>query len=338
MKFFLTLVAITVTNINCTSQSTAALPKGYENRYIGNFRCGVFVPPSYDPSKKYPLVIYLHGKSDTVSRNMAWYHNPAALKDPAIVLTPKCPLSETGEWGNSWISKDPPMIKKTFEMIDAIKKQYNIDKDRIYIYGISMGAIGTFGLIQRYPDLFAGGYAVCGWGNPEIVPQLSKIPFWIFHGEQDDVVPVEGSRGVHSAVLAYGGRQIRYTEFKDVKHDAWSHLDNTEIITWLLKQKKGATHASPNEVIGIKAKVNEGNSILLEWKKPLSTSDPDNIVWYYKVYRNNSMIAEVNNESVSYVDSLMEKCTACEYKISAVNYYFKESGLSAPVRVTHSAQ
>lgn len=225
-----------------TSGQDNTLPKGYEDRFIGNFRCGVYVPPTYDPSKKYPLVIYLHGKSDTVSRNIGWYHEPAALADPAIVLSPKCPLSETGEWGNSWSSGDPAMIKKTFEMIEIIKKEYNLDEDRFYIYGISMGAIGTFGLIQKYPDMFAGGYAVCGWGNPEIAPQLSQVPFWIFHGDQDDVVPVEGSRGVYNAVLAHGGNKIRYTEFKGVKHDAWAHLNDNEIITWLLSQKRGAVH------------------------------------------------------------------------------------------------
>ena len=216
----------------------ASIPAGYKQVFIGDFRCGVYVPPSYDPSKKYPLVIYLHGKGDTVTRNIGWYHEPAALADPCIVLSPKCPRSEIGEWGNSWSSEEPPMIRKTFEMIDLIKKQYNVDENRFYIYGISMGAIGTFGLIQKHPDLFAAGYAVCGWGNPEIAPQLSRIPFWLFHGEEDDIVPVEGSRGIYKAVLAHGGKKIRYTEFKGVKHDAWNHLNDNEIFTWLLAQKK----------------------------------------------------------------------------------------------------
>jgi poly(3-hydroxybutyrate) depolymerase len=328
------LIVLTGCNKNCSGQST--LPQnGYKDWHIGDFRCGVYVPPSYDPSKKYPLVIYLHGKGDTTTRNIGWYHEPAALADPSIVLTPKCPRSETGEWGNSWAAGDPPMIKKMFEMIALIKKQYNVDEDRFYIYGISMGAIGTFGLVQRYPEMFAGGYAVCGWGDPEIAPQLSKIPFWIFHGDQDDVVPVQGSRGVYNAVLAHGGKQIRYTEFKGVKHDAWAHLNDNKICTWLLAQRKGAVHGSPDKVSGFRTKVNENKKIFLEWDKP-NTSNPDNNLWYYKIYRNNILAGETDSEHLNYTDSLADEGITNEYKISVVNYYFKESVRSASVQIATS--
>lgn len=332
--FLLLLIAITGCTENCSGQSKF-IQKGYKDWYIGDFRCGVYIPPSYNPSKRYPLVIYLHGKSDTVTRNIGWYHEPAALTDPAIVLSPKCPLSETGEWGNSWSSGNPPMIKKTFEMIDIIKKQYNLDMDRFYIYGISMGAIGTFGLVQKFPEMFAGGYAVCGWGAPDAAPQLSKVPFWIFHGDQDDVVPVEGSRGIYNAVVAHGGKQIRYTEFKGVKHDAWNYVNDNKTYTWLLAQKKGAAvHRPPDKVNNVRGKVKDGNNIFLEWEKPVSASNPDNDLWYYKIYRNNSMIGEVDSEYLNYTDSLIDENTVYEYKISVVNYYFKESDLSASVHVT----
>ncbi len=239
IKIFLLVLTALVGYSQSGSSQPASLPKGYKNLYLGNFRCGVYVPPSYNPAKKYPLVVYLHGKSDTVSRNNAWYHEPAALADPAIVLTPKCPLSETGEWGTNINPEIPPMINKTLEVIDLLKKQYNLDEDRFYIYGISMGAMGTFSLVHKYPNLFAGGYAICGWASPNIAPLLAQIPFWIFHGDQDDIMPVEGSRKIYQAVLAQGGKQIRYTELKGVKHDAQNYVDNCKVIAWLLAQKKG---------------------------------------------------------------------------------------------------
>lgn len=235
--FLFLLLAIMGCTEKCTGQPTSTR-QGYKDWYIEEFRCGVFVPESYDSSKKYPLVIYLHGKGDTVTRDNQWYHLPAAMGDPCIVLSPKCPRSETGEWGNSWSAEIPPMIKRTFEMMDSIKKYYSINERRIYIYGISMGAIGTFGLVQKYPDLFAAGYAICGWADTSMAPQLSRIPFWLFHGEKDDVVPVEGSSRIYKAVLAYGGKQIHYTEFKAVKHDAWKYVDDKEVIAWMLAQRK----------------------------------------------------------------------------------------------------
>ena len=246
MKLFLFLgfiVTLTITAGHSSGQ-TAVMPNRYKDLFIGSFRSGVFVPPSYETSKKYPLVIYLHGKGDTLSRDLAWYHIPATIGDPAIVLTPKCPLSETREWGNSWSSDEPPMIQKTLEMIELVRGKYAIDPNRMYIYGISMGAIGTFGLIQRHPSMFAAGYAICGWGDPAAAPQLSRLPFWLFHGANDDVVPVEGSRGIYKATLAFGGKQIHYTEFKNVKHDAQNYVNNKEIIAWMLSKRKNRAQPS----------------------------------------------------------------------------------------------
>ncbi len=119
--FILFLIGLTGYYENCWSQPVS-VQRGYKDWYIDDFRCGVYVPPSYNPAKKYPLVIYLHGKNDTTTTNIGWYHEPAALADPSIVLTPKCPLSQTGEWGSSVTKEIPPMIQKTFEMIARIKK------------------------------------------------------------------------------------------------------------------------------------------------------------------------------------------------------------------------
>ncbi len=329
---FLLLIVLPGCTQECPAQAVL-LPKGYKNWYIGNFRCGVFVPPSYNPSKKYPLVVYLHGHTDTTSRNFGWYHEPSALADPAIVLTPKCPASEDGRWGDTSSKELSPMMKKTFEMMDVIKKKYNIDENRLYIHGTSMGAIGTFAVIQKYPNMFAGGYAICGWASPGMAPQLSQVPFWIFHGEKDDIVPVEGSRGIYHAVVANGGKQIRYTEFKDVKHNAWNYVNNNKVYAWLLAQRKGAVHGLPDKLKNVRGKVDEFSYVFLEWEKPDHNLKPDNNSWYYKIYRNNNVIAEVDSDKLNYTDNLVNEHTDYEYKVSVVNYYFKESDLSEAVRV-----
>ena len=308
------------------------LPKGYKNWYIGDFRCGVFVPPSYDPKKKYPLVIYLHGHSDTTSWNFGWYHEPVALQDPAIVLTPKCPRSETGGWGTSTSEILSPMMVKTFEIIEQVKKQYAIDEQRIYIHGTSMGAIGTFGLIKRFPDMFTAGYALCGWATPAMAPELSKVPFWIFHGELDDVVPVEGSRGIYNAVVAGGGKQIRYTEFKGVKHDAWNYVNDSKVYTWLLKQRKGDIHKSPAKVAGVDV-ASEDNAILINWHRPANVTINDDEVWFYKIYRDNVLVGEVENDLSKFIDMSAQKGKRYTYTVAAINYYFKESESSTPATI-----
>jgi pimeloyl-ACP methyl ester carboxylesterase len=315
------------------SVSSTTLQKGYKDWYIGDFRCGVYIPPSYDPSRKYPLVVYLHGKSDTITRNIGWYGQAAVLADPCIVLTPKCPLSETGEWGNSHSKEIPPMVEKMFEMISLVQKQYTLDENRFYIYGISMGAIGTFGIIQKFPDVFAAGYAICGWGTRDVAPSLSKIPFWIFHGDQDDVVPVEGSRQVYQAVLAYGGKKIRYTELKGVKHDAQNYLPEDQLYQWLLRQRKGGVYGLPDNVGNVKAKVKDKHTIVLQWEKPLAQASSEKEVWYYKIYRDNRLVGEVDGKNFTFVDSLNQHQSRYVYKLSAVNYYFKESAVPTSLQV-----
>jgi predicted peptidase len=104
-------------------------------------------------------------------------------------------------------------MSKTYQMMDMVKEAFNIDKDRYYIYGISMGGYGTYGVIQKNPDMFAAGYSECGGPNIEIAPVIASLPFWIFHGSADPVVPVQPDRDLYRAVLDYGGTQIRYTNY-----------------------------------------------------------------------------------------------------------------------------
>jgi poly(3-hydroxybutyrate) depolymerase len=330
---FLLLAFVCVTSLRCSGQHNV-LPEGYSNWYIGDFRCGVYVPPSYYPARKYPLVIYLHGHTDTVSRNIGWYHEPAALADPAIVLTPKCPVSEDGRWGDTSSKELSPMMEKTFEMIDIIRKKYNIDEQRLYIHGTSMGAIGTYAVIKKFPDMFAGAYAVCGWASRSIAPQLSRVPFWAFHGEEDPVVPVAGSRGIYEAVLSYGGKQIRYTEFKGVKHDAWNYVNDNDTYKWLLAQRKGLPDGGPpGTATDLRARVLSDKNVLLEWSPPRDEKD----LWYYKIYRDNILVGEAGNNVSSFTDLNATESNAFNYKISVVNYYFKESDQSARARVTRNA-
>lgn len=74
----------------------------------------------------------------------------------------------------------------------------------------------------------------------------------------------------------------------------------------------------------------DGNTVLLEWSKPGKNSNPDNVVWYYKIYKDDKLIAEVGNANLRYTDLINGKNKNTTYKVSAVNYYFKESESSSP--------
>jgi predicted esterase len=308
--------------------------RGYKDLFLDDFRCGLFVPPSYNADKKYPLIIYLHGHTDTTTWNLEWYNEPVVSKNPCIVLTPKCPVEEIYGWGDSWDSRTSPMMQKTYDMIDLVEEALALDYDRFYVYGTSMGGFGTYGIIQKNPDMFAAAYVICGGGNPEMADILVDIPLWIFHGSADPTVSVYYARDMRHAILVEGGTQVRYTEYEGVGHNAWDYAGNeTTLIPWLLAQRKGVTHGQPDALSNVSISLNDHQQVTMEWEFPTNVSNSDNQIWFTRVYRDGNMIKEVYNNQTKYIDSTISLLGTYNYQLSAVNYFFKESVLSDEFQV-----
>jgi predicted esterase len=309
--------------------------RGYKDCYLGTFRCGLFIPRSYNEGISYPLIIYLHGYSDTTSWALEWYKDPLANSNPCIVLTPKCPIDEYAGWGDSWNQSVSPMMKNTFKMYDLVDMNYNIDHDRIYIYGTSMGGYGTYAAIWQHPTMFAAAFVECGTGNTDLAGIIKNIPFWIFHGSDDPIVPVLGSRAMYKAVIESGGTQIRYTEYPGVKHNTWDYVKNeTTLPYWLFAQRKGTFHNSPDSVMNINGIFTDDHHVTLSWSVITGDENKDKNYWFCRIYRNDSLIAEIYNDINVYTDTTAQLNTTYHYKITAVNFFFKESAFSAPLSVT----
>jgi len=134
------------------------------------------------------------------------FANPQNRKDyPAFVLFPQCPPSNFWPFESQPASYDATTfpidyptstpIKLVKELIDSYLQMEEIDKDRIYILGISMGGMGTFDIACRYPETFAAAIPICGGVNVERLDNKVKNIYWrLFHGDADGVVPVNNSR------------------------------------------------------------------------------------------------------------------------------------------------
>jgi predicted peptidase len=215
--------------------------KNYEEHYYKSLRYGLFKPARYDAKKSYPLIVYLHGSRDTVSRDLDWYQESIQKENPVFVITPKCEEPNLG-WGDTWHEGHTLAAAKTLNLADSLIKQYNIDTNRLYIYGISMGGFGTFSILAKEPGKFAAGYAICGGSSIHVAGKLLQTPLWIFHGEADDIVPVYLSRGIYKEIIRLGGKSVRYTEYPGVKHNSWEDVSQEKSLTpWLLAQRKDQT-------------------------------------------------------------------------------------------------
>lgn len=219
-----------------------------------NYR--LLLPQAMKPNAKYPLVLFLHGAGERGSDNekqlthggQMWLNPVNREKYPAFVLAPQCP--ETGYWAytarpESFIPDKMPMEKPISPIFSTLKELLDfylampqVDKNRIYIVGLSMGAMGTYDMAIRYPEIFAAAIPICGTVNPARLEAAKNVKFRIFHGDADNVVTVEGSREAYKALKA-AGAEVQYIEFPGVNHGSWTPAFNDpEFMSWLFRQKK----------------------------------------------------------------------------------------------------
>jgi predicted peptidase len=236
--FRLLLLVVLVSIASSLNAQEAKKHTGYkEYRYRG-LRYGLFTPAHYDDRKRYPLMVYLHGSRDTVSRDLNVYQPAVQTEYPCFVLTPKCENPDQG-WGNTWNNDHSPATAKTLTLVDSLVKYYSIDPERLYLYGISMGGFGVFSILAKEQGKFAAAYAICGGSNATAANKLLDTPLWIFHGTDDDIVPVSLSRDVYKEIVKLGGKKALYTEYPGVKHNSWENVSREKsLMGWLFSQRR----------------------------------------------------------------------------------------------------
>lgn len=218
----------------------------------------ILYPKNYDASQKYPLVLFLHGAGERGDDNMAQLKNGAKEvfeklenSHPCIVIAPQCP--KESYWGSVKFSRDKyPLVfdfnynypekeplHAAVELVKTFIKDKKADKHQIYITGLSMGGMGTYEAVARYPKLFAAAMPICGGGDLSAYGKKeAKIPFWIFHGDADGVVEVKYSRQMY-AHLKELGANVKYTEYPGVNHNSWDNaFAESEYPGWMFQFRR----------------------------------------------------------------------------------------------------
>ena len=198
----------------------------------------LYIPEEYPASKeKWPLVLFLHGageRGDDLEK--VKMHGPPKLIEreqktfPFLLVSPQCPTGES--WSND------KMVATLSALLDDVAALYRVDRNRIYLTGLSMGGFGTWRLACDYPDRFAAIAPICGRGNPEKVEAIRHLPIWVFHGQQDKTVPLKNSQDMVDALKALGS-DVKFTVYPGAGHDSWTETyNNPELYEWMLKQKR----------------------------------------------------------------------------------------------------
>lgn len=190
------------------------------------------LPEDYNSNNTYPLILFLHGAGERGSDNTKQLNNCvqniANSAPNAIIVAPQCTEGNQWvdtPWSNVSYSTDTVAESNELQMVmmllEKLKKEYSVDKDRIYVSGISMGGFGTWDLITRHPNTFAAAIPVCGGADSLKAEVVKDIPIYTFHGESDWDVPVAGTRAMVEAIKTAGGNKITYTEYAGRGHNIW---------------------------------------------------------------------------------------------------------------------
>jgi predicted peptidase len=237
------------------------------------YKYQVFVPESWSPRQRWPIILFLHGAGERGSDGLLQTDIglPNAIRHdrtrfPTVVVMPQCPIKH---W---WT--EPEMEEMALASLRAASKEFMGDPRRTYLTGLSMGGYGSWNIASRYPGKFAAVVAICGGIIPpqhlfntepelakltypdvpksyaDVAQRIGKTPVWIFHGGDDPVVPVTQSRHMAEAMKATLGQskdytrppratgtlpEVIYTEYAGIGHDSWDKAyADPDLMPWLL--------------------------------------------------------------------------------------------------------
>ena len=198
-----------------------------------NYPYALFLPESSGPDETIPLVVVLHGLGSNGANTLpAWVER---LGKKVAVLCPTYPM---GAW---WARPAEEMV---LNLIDETREKYNIDSDRVFLAGLSNGAIGAYMIGMFYPDRFAGLIPIAGSITPRymhFLVNLRNTPIYMIQGAHDPIFPIQLSRRIHK-ILSDMKYPVRYREHgeKGLAHGG-HFLPESEVpamVEWIGKQKR----------------------------------------------------------------------------------------------------
>lgn len=242
------------------SQETGFLNRRIEVKGV-TYRFQVYVPEDFrrDEHKPWPILLFLHGRGERGSEGMfqTQIGLPLAVRDhperwPFIIVMPQCLFP------NFWT--DPVMLDMAMAALDQETVEFHTDPARTYLTGLSMGGYGAWELARMHPHrwaaivIAAGGifwsYAPERWQQSATLPGeyarvIGRTPIWMFHGSEDNVVPVRESELMYNAFKS-GGGNVRFWIYQGLHHDSWARAYNEpELPKWLLSHHLGAEPEPP---------------------------------------------------------------------------------------------
>ena len=222
------------------------VPMLFESQVTRPLKCRyqLYLPRKYrEDEGKWPLILYLHGQEECGDDpDLIVPRVPPKDMEYSfgfIVASPQCPR---GQW---WAK--PSRAKIVDALLDHLLEAYRIDEDRVYLTGYGTGGDGTFHLACSRPDRFAAIAPVSGKGDVELAERLKHLPVWMFHGDNDEAVPLQQSQEMFHAVRQHGGN-VRFTRHLGAGREICEAVyGDVRLYQWLLGHERNVSAAPPGD-------------------------------------------------------------------------------------------
>ena len=196
-----------------------------------DWMCGytysVKIPPAYNSSYSYPIFLYLHGEVyDSVFFNNMLTNNFHMPEDDKYIIVRPSKLEL--DW-------DP---KKVLDVLEDVKSNLNVDDDRVYLTGLSMGGRGTFIVAAALPDYFAAIMPLSPHHGPysylPLAEEVAHLPIWMSHGSADNTSSYEMAEQMAENLTELGANIVFETVI-DGGHGGWFviYIDSV-VMEWML--------------------------------------------------------------------------------------------------------
>ena len=212
-----------------------------------------YLPPGYGDGESRPLLVFLHGSGEAGDGSEAELGLVDKLGPPQLI--------EAGDWpddrpfvvlapqyGTGPANNDCAIGEDVAGFLEFAITHYEVDPARVYLSGISCGAIGSWDYIAAHGDEVVVAAAVLISGHPEWALEeagcapLTEVPVWAFHGALDNIVPMVHVLEPIDQILACEGAdavELELTVYPNADHDAWTRTyDLTaghDIYAWMLE-------------------------------------------------------------------------------------------------------
>ena len=220
-------------------------------------RYQLWIPKNFDPSRRYPVVLYMHGDGTRGSDNLTHIAAPTATivrsltenpeyNQDLILFAPQCTREEC--WvpcgnrkdGFNLAPEPAPCLQHAFTAFSYWLERLPADRERLLFWGNSRGAYAGWDLMSRHPGLFAGAVLVAGCGDSEKASLLTGEHIRIHHGTADNVVLYSGNEQMVKRIKESNpSADINLIPYPGQNHTIFAEVGlNDSVIRWLLSQHR----------------------------------------------------------------------------------------------------